>query len=88
MKLDQNICIVPDCKEIQLLLERGCVFCIEHRKRFDDFLVRNPVSSEIDYFLKKDKEFRNEFWTDTVNYFFIEEEHEYHRKNKKQKKWK
>jgi len=61
MKLDQNICIVPDCKEIQLLLERGCVFCIEHRKRFDDFLVRNPVSSEIDYFLKKDKEFRNEF---------------------------
>ncbi|AXF97223.1 hypothetical protein [Spiroplasma phoeniceum] len=82
MKIDENICIAPHCEEIKLLVKNGCPFCIEHLTKFDDFYSRWKVDSKIDNILEIDEDFQNEFFTDMVNYFFVEEEAEYHRKNK------
>jgi hypothetical protein len=81
-KIDENICIAPHCEETKLLVQKVSPFCIEHLTKFDDFLSRWKVDSEIDNILEIDEDFRNEFFTDMVDIFFAEEEAEYHRKNK------
>ncbi|MFX4057625.1 MAG: hypothetical protein EHV01_004835 [Spiroplasma sp. hy2] len=81
MKLDQNICIVPHCKEIQLLLERGCVFCIEHRKRFDEYIDNLPFIPELHEYLENNNEAHFLFLLKNLSDFFEKLEKEWHKNN-------